>query len=184
MDHHQILIRTAEGQEEIRSRTFGLSQELRHLLILLDGHRTVEEILSRHPEIGGEVEAQLDTLLAGGFLAPHESAFEMGAYSIDEWDLLAYEHQALQEAAPAGVDIPPEPHFNLEKAKGFARYVVLGALGSVGAHRVERIDAATDASELRAELDALRDVLPKLLSQRQAKQVWDQLEPLTLSIQQ
>ncbi len=183
MDHHQILIRTAKGQDEIRTRTGGLSPALRHVLILLDGHRTVEEILSRHPEIGREVEAQLETLLAGGFLAPHESAFEMGAYSINEWDLLEYEHQALQEAAPAGVDLPPEPHFNLEKAKGFARYVVLGALGPVGAHRVERIDAATDVGELRAELDALRDALPKLLSKHQAKHVWDQLEPLTLSIQ-
>ena len=38
------------------------------------------------------------------------------------------------------------------------------------------------AGELRAELDELRDVLPKLMPKRQAEQVWKQLEPLMLSI--
>ena len=154
----------------------------RHLLFLLDGHHTVDEILAQHAELRDEAAAQLDSLLADGFLVPHESAFETGAYSIDDWDLLDYEHSGPLDAAPAGVPIPADAHYNLEKAKGFARFVVLGALGPVGSHRVERIDAARSAGELRAELDELRDALPKLLSQRQARQVWEQLEPLMLSM--
>lgn len=182
MDHHQVLIRTAKGQEEIRSKAYGLSPGERHLLILLDGHHTVGEILAQHAEIKDEVVSQLDTLLADGFLAPHESAFETGAYSIDDWDLLDYEHSGPLDAAPAGVPIPQEDQFNLEKGKGFARFVVLGALGAAGANRIERIDAAQSVGELRAELDDLRDALPSLLSQRQAKEVWHQLEPLMLPV--
>jgi hypothetical protein len=178
MDQHQVLIRTAKGQEELRTKASGLSPALRHLLILLDGHHTMDEILAQHPELRDEAAAHLDALLADGFLVPHESAFETGAYSMDDWDLLDYEHSGPLDAAPAGVPIPAEPAYNLEKAKGFARFVVLGALGPVGATRIERIDAATSAGELRAELDDLRDVLPQLLSKRQAKQVWEQLEPL------
>ena len=182
MDQHQVLIRTAKGQEEIRSKAFGLSPGQRHLLILLDGHHTVGEILAQHAEIKDEVVSQLDALIADGFVAPHESAFETGAYSMDDWDLLDYEHSGPLDAAPAGVPIPQEEQYNLDKAKGFARFVVLGALGPVGAHRIERIDAAQSAGELRAELDELRNALPQLLSQRQAKEVWQQLEPLMLPV--
>jgi len=46
---------------------------------------------------------------------------------------------------------------------------------------VERMDAARSVEALRAELGALRDILPKLLQKRQAQQVWEQLEPLMLA---
>jgi hypothetical protein len=182
MDHSQTLIKTAKGLEEIRSKALNLEPSLRHLLILVDEHSPVSDLLAAHPELGDEVDAQLETLLAEGFLAPHPSAFEMGAYSMDDWDLLDVDFPAPRDAAPAGVAIVDHPKFNLDKAKGFARYIVLGSLGPVGAHRVERIDAAETVGELRAELDSLRDILPELLSKHQANEVWEQLEPLMTSI--
>lgn len=182
MDHHQTLIKTAKGQEEIRSKAFNLPSHLRHLLILIDEHSPVSQLLAGHPELGEDAGAQLDSLLAQGFIAPHPSAFEMGAYSIEDWDLLDVDFPAPRDAAPAGIPIPEHATFNLDKAKGFARYVVLGTLGPVGSHRVERIDAATTVGELRAELDSLRDILPQLLSKHQAKEVWEQLEPLMISV--
>jgi hypothetical protein len=157
MDHTQVLIKTAKGQEEIRTKAFKLSARLRRLLIMVDGHSTVDEIKSRLAVFGDDMDAQLESLVADGFLAA-------------------------QSGDPAASAIPHQAEFNLDKAKGFARYVVLGSLGPVGARRVERIEAAKTVGELRAELDDLREILPKLLPKRQAKEVWDQLEPLMLSM--
>jgi hypothetical protein len=163
MDHSQVLIKTTKGQEEIRTKAYKLSARLRRLLIMVDGHSTVGATLNRLSSLGDETAALLDNLVADGFLAPR-NAPPPGTTSA------------------GGAAFPPQAEFNLEKAKGFARYVVLGSLGPVGARRVERIDAATSAGELRAELDDLREILPKLLPKRQAKEVWDQLEPLMLSM--
>ena len=158
MDRSQVLVKTAKGQEEIRTKAYKLSPRQRRMLILVDGHSTLGETLTRLAVLGDDIEQLLDALLADGFLAPRGGG------------------------APAPTAIPKAAEFNLEKAKGFARFVILGSLGPVGARRVERIDAAKSAGELRAELDELRDILPKLLPKRQAKQVWEQLEPLMLSL--
>lgn len=173
MDHSQVLIKTAKGQDEIRTKAFKLSARLRRMLIMVDGHASVEQLLQRFESLGDDVESQLESLVSDGFLAPREPVGASASAGASTGAPAA-------KPAPAFGQIGAE--FNLEKAKGFARFVVLGSLGPVGARRVERIDAAKSAAELRAELDDLRDILPKLLPKRQAKQVWEQLEPLMLSI--
>jgi hypothetical protein len=182
MDRSQVLFRTAKGQEEIRSKAFNLSPWQRRLLIEVDEQSTLGETLTRIAALGDDSESQLEALLADGFLALRASPVEAAAYSIEDWSLLPDDLQNPEDTAPAGVPVHHHATFNLDKAKGFARFVVLGALGPVGSHRVERIDAAKDVHELRAELDELRDLLPQLLSKRQAKEVWEQLEPLMLSV--
>lgn len=88
--------------------------------------------------------------------------------------------QEQQTAAPAESAALPE--FNLDKAKGFIRFILLGAMGPTAARRIERIEATTTCEQLRAELDAIRDMLPKVISKRQAEQAWRQLEPIMTSI--
>lgn len=78
--------------------------------------------------------------------------------------------------------LPEQAIFNLDKAKSFIRFTLLGAMGPSAARRIERIEAATTAEHLRLELDAIRDMLPKVLSKRQAEQTWRQLEPIMLSL--
>jgi hypothetical protein len=157
MDHSLVLIKTPKGQDEIRTKALKLSARLRRLLIMVDGHSTVEQMLSRLTALGDETETLLESLVTDGFLAP-------------------------RNGRGPSIALGQQSEFNLDKAKAFARYVVLGSLGPVGARRVERIDAAKSSEDLRAELDDLREILPKLLPKRQAKEVWDQLEPLMLSI--
>jgi hypothetical protein len=77
-----------------------------------------------------------------------------------------------------------QPAFNLDKAKSFVRFTLLGAMGPAAGRRVERIEATHSAEELRVELDAIRDMLPKVLSKRQAELIWRQLEPIMLSLSQ
>ncbi|WP_295388894.1 hypothetical protein [uncultured Thiodictyon sp.] len=158
-----MLIKTAKGQDEIRTKANKLSMRSRRFLILVDGQSTVGDLLTRLAVLGDDIEALLEDLVADGFLAPRDTLPPPRA------------------AAPAAQAPSLPTEFNLDKAKGFARYIVLGNLGPLGGRRAERIEAARSAGELRVELDELREQLPKLLPKRQAKQVWDQLEPLILS---
>lgn len=182
MDPSHVLIRTAKGQEEILTRAYNLSPHLRRVLIEVDEHCTVGATLARLAAEGGDAMQELEALLAADFVALRHSPCEMAGYSLEEWCEFTDEYGSPQDAAPAGVAIRHHARFNLEKAKGFARFVLLGTLGPVASHHIERIDAAGDVHELRAELDALRDCLPALLSKGQARDLWAQLEPLMRSV--
>ncbi|GAB3490437.1 hypothetical protein GCM10027399_07570 [Curvibacter fontanus] len=69
MDTSLILVKTDKGVEEIRSRSFGLSQTLRALLIMADGsismsgllHRTAQSPLARE---------NIEWLVSEGFVEP------------------------------------------------------------------------------------------------------------------
>jgi hypothetical protein len=62
-----VLAKTPKGLEEVKSRTHGVPQKLRTLLIMIDGTSTVGDILGRFPGID-EIETNLETLVAQGFL--------------------------------------------------------------------------------------------------------------------
>ena len=175
MELHQVYIKTARGLEEVQSRTYKLSAHLRRLLIMVDGRSTAAELIGRLTTLGN-IELELAELEAGGFIArPGSGSSAPGAASpatSPEFNL----DEAKQSIRSV------QPGFNLAKAKGVIRFTLLGALGPTAARRIERIDATTTPEELRLELDAIRDMLPKALSRRQAEQAWRQLEPIMISI--
>ncbi|MFZ1642173.1 MAG: hypothetical protein WAV07_12255 [Candidatus Contendobacter sp.] len=78
--------------------------------------------------------------------------------------------------------LPAQPAFNLNEAKSFTERILLGTIGPAAISRVERIAATTTPEQLRLELDAIRDMLPKVLSRRQAEHAWRQLEPIMASL--
>ncbi len=161
MELRQVYIKTAKGQEEIQTRTHKLPAHLRRVLIMVDGHSTAAEMIGRLAALG-DIELDLTELEAGGFIAcPKSSAVAPGAAS------------------------PPAPHeFNLGGAKHSIRSILLGAMGPAAEYRIECIEAVTTPEQLRVELDTLRDLLPKVLPQRQAEQAWEQLEPTLFALQQ
>lgn len=77
---------------------------------------------------------------------------------------------------------PAQPTFNLNKAKDVIRRTLLEVMGPTAVRRVERIDGVTTVEVLRTELEGIHEMLPKVLSKRQAEQVWKQLEPILMSI--
>lgn len=180
MDKSMVLLKTVKGLDEIQNKVYGLAPKRRRVLIMVDGRMTVAEMLERLAALGSDLEAQLESLLGEGFLAPAGAAPAPAPGAAPALKPAALDAAPLP--GPVEAVIPQFAEFNLDKAKGFARYVVLGALGPVGGKRAARIEQTRSAGELRAELDELRDVLPKLMPKRQAEQVWKQLEPLMLSI--
>lgn len=67
MDKGAVLVKTARGHDEMRSRTHRLPQKLRTLLITVDGNATAGELIAR---LGGtaETEANLQALINQGFI--------------------------------------------------------------------------------------------------------------------
>jgi hypothetical protein len=181
MNRNQVLVRTAKGQDEVLTKAYHLPPELRHLLIRVDEDCSVGETLDQFAGSANKTESQLETLVVEGFLAPQESTPEMDGLNVDQWELLAAGLLDPRDLQPEGEAIP-ECAFNLEKAKDYARLILLESLCPVDAHHVECIDAARTVGELRVELDDLRELLPRLLPKRQARQVWEQLEPLMLPL--
>ena len=182
MHRHQVLVRTDKGQDEVRTLVSTLPPVQRRLLILIDEHATVDETLRRLVVLDEDIETHLQTLLAEGFLAPRPAVCEACGLTADQWELFAAGLLDPWEVHPAGDLAHEEPTFNLAKAKDFARVTVLESLCPVDARHIERIEAAQTVGELRMELDALRESLPKLLPHHQAKEVWAQLEPLMLPL--
>ena len=67
MDRAAVLAKTARGAEELKSRTHGLAQRLRSLLILIDGTSTAGDLLAKFGGIP-EVKAGLQALVDQGFV--------------------------------------------------------------------------------------------------------------------
>ncbi|WP_303905392.1 hypothetical protein [Thiohalomonas denitrificans] len=68
MDKTATVRKTDKGEEELRSRTLGLAKELRHVLILVDGRSSVEQLAEK----GGQdwdVQGRLVELARGGFVS-------------------------------------------------------------------------------------------------------------------
>lgn len=67
MDSTTVLVKTARGTEEIRTRALGLSQRIRTLLILIDGRKPVAELQRLLPSLP-EAAQVLEALVRGGFV--------------------------------------------------------------------------------------------------------------------
>jgi pyruvate/2-oxoglutarate dehydrogenase complex dihydrolipoamide acyltransferase (E2) component len=62
-----VLAKTALGIGEIKSRTHGLSQKLRSILITVDGQATVGDLIAKFGALP-EIAASLDGLVSDGFV--------------------------------------------------------------------------------------------------------------------
>lgn len=69
MDTSLILVKTEKGIEEIKSRSHGLSQALRALLIMADGSTSAAKLLRKTEQLP-QVEEHLDWLIHEGFVEP------------------------------------------------------------------------------------------------------------------
>lgn len=165
MELHKIYIKTAKGQEEIQHRTCKLSANLRRLLIMVDGRSTTAELVSRLTMLGDPA-AGLAELDSGGFIATP-----------------APRAPAPIPAALEPVAQPAPSTFNLEAAKHVIQSALLNAIGPTAEYWIECVEATSTPDQLRIEFDAIRELLPRLLTEPQADQTWRQMEPVMLSLE-
>ncbi|MFO1423020.1 MAG: hypothetical protein U1F70_05075 [Candidatus Competibacteraceae bacterium] len=187
---NQIPIKTTKGLQEVGSRTYGLSPTMRRILIMVNGHSTVAELIKKLVGFG-DIQTILAQLEIDGFIAPNPALNpppETSQRLIPETSRRPVEtaRQPIETSQRPTTAAPPphgpQPEFNMEKAKGFIRFILLGAMGPSAERRINRIEATTTPEELRVELDAIHDMLPKVLSKKDAQQAWHQLEPIMASL--
>lgn len=184
----QIPVKTTKGLKEVADRTYQLSNEIRRVLIMVNGHTDL--IGLRKKLVGfGDIESIMQQLEIDGFIAPKPDSSPIPVISHHPNEVSHHSQEVSHR--PNKVSQQPHTHshsapthaeFNLEKAKGFIRFVLFAALGPTAERRINRIDATTTAEELRVELDAIHEMLPRVLSKQEAHQAWRQLEPIMASI--
>lgn len=194
---NQVPIKTTKGLEEVGSRTYGLSSTVRRVLIMVNGHSTVAELIKKLVGFG-DIQTILAQLEIDGFIAPNPAfspppeTSQRPVEKVSQRPVEKISQRPVEKIAQQPTHTPqqptalspagPQPEFNLEKAKGFIRFVLLGAMGPSAERRINRIEATTTPEELRVELDAVHDMLPKVLSKKDAQQAWRQLEPIMASL--
>jgi hypothetical protein len=77
MQAGSTLVKTPKGVEEIEKRTFKLAGRLRAVLFIIDGQRTVGDLLDQAGSLADQTQAQLDELAAQGFIREIEPVVEI-----------------------------------------------------------------------------------------------------------
>lgn len=75
MQSLSILVKTAKGLEEIDKRTYKLAGRLRAILFMIDGQKTLGELLDQAGEMGDQLEIQIAELVEKGFIAAMADEF-------------------------------------------------------------------------------------------------------------
>lgn len=150
MDARKVYVKTAKGQEEIRSRACHLDARHRALLIVVDGHRSIGDLsgLVTHP---ADIEAMLMHLVELGLIAPPEGAPGTPA--------------PVGTSAGQGGGAPEQDwQGRCEKARG----MVLDLLGPMGEDLAMKLESVKSAEELEQALTHIREVIRNLRGKNSA----------------
>ncbi|MBH9578762.1 hypothetical protein [Inhella proteolytica] len=140
-----MLQKTEKGRQEVATRTHGLRQAARSVLLMIDGKRSEAELRALMPPALAQ---ELDRLLQEGFVA----------------------NEAAAPAPAAPTPAPPQPAAAdpLQKRMEAAR-AVTEALGPQGDHLALRIERCKTAQELQDALFFAYQVMGDLGRSRQAQ---------------
>jgi hypothetical protein len=139
-------VKTDKGHEEIRARTHRLTPKLRSLLVVVDGIKSVGELLQTATALGSDRTA-LDSLIQDGFIAVAPAGSP-----------LAPAAPAFTAAAPQMADYAPAPidPEKLRAAKFAMRQYIKLASGAMAAKPMNKlVDDARSATDVAACLDKL-----------------------------
>lgn len=82
MDPRTVYSKTEQGQQEVATRANHLPSRVRAMLIMIDGKRSVEQLLTGHPAPDDALE-QLRQLAAGGFIEAAVAPAPVAAPTVD-----------------------------------------------------------------------------------------------------
>ena len=155
MDTGDVFIKTTKGTEEVEKRTYHLDFRHRTALIQVDGHSTVETLLSKIP---GDGFALLSELSRDGFIAP------------------ADRHEDSASAAPLSLRSPAttgSAGFNLDDAKRRAAKTLESLLGPDGDALAVAIERTKTSAEFSVRAERTRDLIEQMRGAAKAKAFWD-----------
>ena len=178
-----IPVKTVKGLQEVASRRYELPPAMRRVLIMVNGQYTLEELTKKLVGFG-DIDSILMHLEVDGFIAPlpDKKGAAISQRPISQRSVSQRPLPQLPVSQRPSTPSSALPEFNMDKAKGFIRFILFAAMGPTAERRINRIDATTTPEALRLELDDLHDLLPKALSKKEAQRVWQQLEPIMASI--
>jgi len=143
MDRNAVLAKTAKGLEEIKSRTHGLAQKQRTILIMVDGIATVGDILAKFGGIP-EIAASLDALARDGFVELRDVAGAATAPAA--------------RPTPLGAPAAAPPETRKEALSGLARYLI-DNLGPGADDLTGRLEGARTGAEFAAAVARCAEML-------------------------
>jgi hypothetical protein len=147
---HMMFQKTPRGYEEIKTRRLGLAPKTRQLLILVDGHRSIADLLKVMPE--AELRIQLDYLSGYGLIERLDTA---QSFAPAPGNTIAPPTFAPTQSQA----VPVEPSISLEVAKARISRAVIETMGPNGETFSMRIEKAQDFQEVRELLTSLAPVV-------------------------
>lgn len=194
-DIQQIYVKTSKGQIEVQKRIYKLPASLRRLLIMVDGHSTVGQMLERFSSMG-DINGALLELECGGFIAgllpPDKQTTTTAVASTDSDDRLRPQNirngaDATYAAAPelgstdAQCKMEKEQEFvysSLEQWQRTIQQILSKYTAPNTEYWMERFMSAPSKEVLQIELEVFNTMLPRIFSRKQAAQLVEELAPL------
>lgn len=156
MDPTDVYAKTPDGQDEVATRARQLPARLRSLLIMVDGKRSVGEMLAHHPA-AEEARANLAALREAGLIA-----------------------LVPKPAAPAPAPAPAAPakpviSGDVTAIKRFISQALHDALGPDADLFTARIEATPTLSDVMTQAEKMREVLRSAAGNKKADAFWEKL---------
>lgn len=155
MDSTTVFAKTDLGHEEIATRVRHVPARMRTMLIMVDGRRSVAQLLSNHPA-PDEARGYLESLLEGGFIAAHEASVAASP---------------AQAAAPAGAH-------SLGEVKQVVTRLLLDFIGPDAEYIAMRIEKISSRDQLLAEVEKLATMLENSVGQVPATKFRESVLPM------
>ncbi|MBL8396512.1 MAG: hypothetical protein JNK99_17500 [Candidatus Accumulibacter sp.] len=156
MKMSSVFVKTPKGLDEISTRANHLPSRVRAMLIMIDGHRTGNELVTLSSSTS-EGKRQIASLLSGGFI----------------------QVQSVAGSATAAAAIDPQPSSaeeDISLAKSYAARSLRELLGAESATLVAEIEQVRTIAELQQYVGRLRAALRAAPDQTKAKQFLQQIE--------
>lgn len=148
-----LYVKTDKGRQEIETRAGGLPAKLRRLLIMIDGRKTLDELMSQ-TGLSIDMDSMLQQLQDGGYVDLEGVAPPSLAQAASWVPVQSVVTSTNIPSAPAPVTAVPQygpvSEVDLATARGLMLECARIYLGLMGAALVRRIEAAAGEAALRA----------------------------------
>ncbi|MCG6875005.1 MAG: hypothetical protein LJE97_07925 [Betaproteobacteria bacterium] len=166
MEKNAVLVKTAKGTEEVKSRAHGLAARLRSVLIMVDGKSTVADYIARFGAIP-DIDGTLQMLLAQGFLEAR-----VATVAPPPPPPAAAPPPAPQAAAPQAPGTPEPLPETRKEAVGELSRVLLDSMGPDADMFTGIIERARTRVEFTEAAERCARVLDSLGARGKAKAAW------------